>query len=284
MPRLIKLGIAAVLLISPLLGQTAGPSQPDFGPDGQSAEVPLGDVARNYRKTVSDDRPVIDNDNLPQLMTKAEIEHLGGKPVFSIDPSGKRFRISSPDGSCSLSFDAKATALISTPVTTSTLPLDELARLDGTASIHDGVIEVVLHNGTTWELKEIVVGVTLLNPHGALLRSANLLGPAEGQLVPRIPDVTLLYHLKATDLPDGTIAFRGNLDQDFGPTADWHWALVGARGVPPAAAPMLPQSSVSSRFSSEVSQPQIEPIAAAGHADNSAPGTSVPSTPAAPQR
>lgn len=282
MPRLMKLRIAAILLVSPLvaLGQTNA----DFGSDGGNAEVPLGDVARNYRKTATDDRPVIDNDNLPQLMTKAEVERLGGKPVFSIDPSGKSFRISSPDGSCSLSFDAKATALISNPTPTSSLPLDELARLDGTASIHDGIIEVALHNGTTWELKEIVVGITVLNPHGALLRSANLLGPTEGLLVPRVPDVTMLYHLKATDLPDGAIAFRGNLDQDFGPTADWHWALVGARGVPPAAPPILPQSGVSSRFSSEVSTPQIQPIAAAGHADAPLPSPGAPSAPAQPQR
>ena len=282
MPRLIKLGIAAILVISPLLvlGQA---NNTDYGVDGGDADVPLGDVARNYRKTVTDDRPVIDNDNLPQLMTKAEIEHLGGKPVFSIDPSGKSFRISSPDGSCSLSFDAKATALISNPTPTSSLPLDELGRLDGTASIHDGVIEVALHNGTTWELKEIVVGITVLNPHGALLRSANLLGPTEGLLVPRVPDVTMLYHLKATNLPDGAIAFRGNLDEDFGPTADWHWALVGARGVPPAAPPILPQSGVSSRFSSEVSTPQIQPIAAVGHTDPP-PSTTIPSAPAQPQR
>jgi hypothetical protein len=272
MPRLIKLGIVGILLLGPLFAM------------GQDAEVPLGDVARNYRKTVTDDRLVIDNDNLPQLMTKAEIEHLGGKPVFSIDPSGKTFRISSPDGSCSLSFDAKATALISNPTPSSSLPLDELARLDGTASIHDGVIEVVLHNGTAWELKEIVVGLTVLNPRGALLRSANLLGPTEGMLVPRVPDLTMLYHLKATDLPDGTIAFRGNFDQDFGPTTDWHWALVGARGVPPAAPPMLPQSSVSSRFSSEVSAPQIAPIAAAGHTDSPAPSTPETSAPSQPQR
>lgn len=258
MPRLMKLGIAAILLMVPFFAL------------GQDAEVPLGDVARNYRKAATQDRPVIDNDNLPELMTKADIEHLGAKPVFSIDPSGRAFRISSPDGSCSLSFDAKVAALISNPIPTSSLPLDELARLDGTASIHDGVIEVVLHNGTTWDLKEIVVGLTVLNPHGALLRSANLLGPTEGSLVPRVPDATMLYHLKATDLPDGTTAFRGNLDQDFGPTVDWHWALVGARGVPPAAPPRLPQSSVSSRFSSEVSSAPIQPVAAAGHADTSA--------------
>jgi len=216
-----------------------------FAVQGQEEEVSLGDLARSIRKPAASDSKVIDNDNLPIMMDKAEAERLNGKPVFSIDPSGKTFRVTSPDGSCSLSFDAKATALISTPHSSSNLPLDELDHLDGTASIHDGVIEVALHNGTAWELKEIVVGVTLLNPRGALLRSANLLGPGDSELVPKSPDVTMLYHLKATALPDGAAEFRGNLDQELGPTSDWHWALVGARGIPPAA-PNSPTVNVNS--------------------------------------
>ena len=197
------------------------------------------------RKPATSDSKVIDNDNLPIMMDKAEAERLSGKPVFSIDPSGKTFRVTSPDGSCSLSFDAKATALISTPHSSSNLPFDELDRLDGTASIHDGVIDVALHNGTAWELKEIVVGVTLLNPRGALLRSANLLGPGDSELAPKTPDATMLYHLKAIAVPDGTAEFRGSLDQELGPMSDWHWALVGARGIPPAA-PNSPTINVSS--------------------------------------
>jgi len=237
MPRLLQIGLAAVLLICPISVQ------------GQEEDVSLGDLARSLRKPAASDSKVIDNDNLPIMMDKAEAERLSGKPVFSIDPSGKSFRVTSPDGSCSLSFDAKATALISTPHPSSNLPLDELDRLDGTASIHDGVIEVLLHNGTAWELKEIVVGVTLLNPRGALLRSANLLGPGDSELVPKTPDATMLYHLKATALPDGSTEFRGNLDQEFGPTSDWHWALVGARGIPPAA-PNSPTVGVNSALGS----------------------------------
>jgi len=54
-------------------------------------------------------------------------------------------------------------------------------------------------------------------------------------LIPKPPDTTMLYHLAAIVLPDGTTVFRGALDQDLGPATDWHWALVGAKGVPPAA-------------------------------------------------
>jgi len=220
---LMKRGLFAILFVCPLLMLA------------QEAEVPLGDVARSYRKTGSDGRTVIDNDNLPAVMDKAEAERLNGKPVFSIDPSGQTFRMSSPDGSCSLSFDAKAAALITTRHPTSSLPFDELDRLDGTASVRDGMIELQLHNKTDWELKEVVVGLTLLNERGPLFRSASLLGPTDGILIPKPPDTTMLYHLAAIVLPDGTTVFRGALDQDLGPATDWHWALVGAKGVPPAA-------------------------------------------------
>jgi hypothetical protein len=252
MPRPLQFALAAFLVVCPGLGAA------------QEPDAPLGDVARQYRKAKpADEENVINNENLPLVMDKAEAERLNGQPVFSIDPSGKTFRMSSPDGSCSLSFDARATALISTPYVSSSLPLDELARLDGTAAIHDGVIEVSVHNGTAWELKEIVVGVTVLSERGTLLKSANLLGPTESELVPRTPDVTLLYHLKAASAPDSMTVFRGSLDQDFGPAIDWHWALVGARGVPPAA-PKGPPSLTSPATAANLTSAQ--PPAAPGGA------------------
>src|SRR5437764_9160247 len=131
----------------------------------QDEDVSLGDVARAARSAkTSSDQNVIDNDNLKIAMDQAESARLNGKPVFSIDPSGTSFRMTSPDGTCSLSFDAKATALIATPYVASDLPQDELLKLDGPAAIHDDILEVSLHNRTAWELKEIVVGVTVLQP------------------------------------------------------------------------------------------------------------------------
>lgn len=228
MSRRTKLATAGMLLFCPVLVLA------------QDAEPSLGDVARSYRKVGGEGRPVIDNDNLPAVMDKAEAERLNGKPVFSIDPSGKTFRMSSPDGSCALSFDAKAAPLITTRHPISNLPFDALDRLDGTASVHDGVIEVQLHNGTEWDVKEVVIGVTVLNEHAPLFRSASLLGPTDGLLVPKPPDVTVLYHLTATTLPDGSTTFRGGLDQDLSPATEWHWAVVGAKGIPPA--PPIPTS------------------------------------------
>jgi hypothetical protein len=203
----------------------------------QDEQVSLGDLARAARKTkpTESELPVIDNDNLAVMMDKAEAERLNGKPVFSIDPSGKAFRMTSPDGTCSLSFDGKMTSLISTPHIASDLPQYELAKLEAGAAIHDGVLEVTVHNGTAWELKEIVVGLTLLNQSAAELGSARLLAAAEIQTEARRPDVTTIYHLKATAPADSKVMFKGLVNDDLDQVQDWHWALVAARGVPPAA-------------------------------------------------
>src|ERR1700691_6058341 len=80
----------------------------------QDDQPSLGDFARNLRKDKAQQppqsqtsaRPVIDNDNLTQVMEAAK----KGKPVkedktvFSIDPSGNSLKVSSPDVTCSLSF------------------------------------------------------------------------------------------------------------------------------------------------------------------------------------
>jgi hypothetical protein len=250
MSRLTKLAGLALMLCAPALLRA------------QDDEVSLGDVARAVRKSKPTDQPqgqtedqkVIDNDNFSVMMSKAEAERLNGKPVFSIDPSGKTFSMTSPDGTCSLSFDAKATALISTPYIASELPQDELLKLEGPASIHDDVLEVSLHNGTGWELKEIVVGITeLRNQPGAALLPTSLI--TTDQAAEKLPDSTSLYHLKATAGPDSITVFRANLLGDFGDVKDWHWSLVSARGVPPAA----PVSAPSSPQATSVLQPQFAP-------------------------
>ena len=225
MSRLLNIAGFALLLCSPALLRA------------QEDEVSLGDVARAARKSKPpEEQKVIDNDNFSVMMNKAESERLNGKPVFSIDPSGKSFTMTSPDGTCSLSFDAKATALISTPYVASELPQDELLKLEGPAAIHDDVLEISLHNGTGWELKEIVVGITeLRNQPSAELHPAKLIPSMDLAPAEKLPDSTLLYHLKTTAAPDSITVFRGNLLGDFSDVKDWHWSLVSARGIPPAS-------------------------------------------------
>src|SRR5713226_3473046 len=200
MSRLLNIVSLAVLLCSPALLCA------------QEDEVSLGDAARAARKSKPpEEQKVIDNDNFAVMMDKAESERLNGKPVFSIDPSGKTFTMTSPDGTCSLSFDAKATSLISTPYIASELPQDELLKLQGPAVIHDDVLEVSLHNGTGWDLKEIVVGITeLRNQPGAELHPAKLLPVTDPTPSEKLPDSTLLYHLKPTGAPASIPVFRAN--------------------------------------------------------------------------
>jgi hypothetical protein len=222
----------------------------------QDEDVSLGDLARATRKQkpAEDERPVIDNDNLTSMMDKAESKRLDGKPVFSIDPSGKTFRMTSPDGTCSLSFDAKAAALISTPYISSDLPAYELAKLEGTAAIHDGLLEITLHNGTEWELKEIAVGVTILNPRGAELEPAGLLSTMAAQVESRSPDATAIFHLKASSGAGATTTFRAVVSDELSETKDWHWAVVAARGLPPTPAPPAATASIPTLASGVVQQ------------------------------
>ena len=267
----------------------------------QEDDVSLGDLARAVRKQkpAEDEKPVIDNENLPLMMDKAEAERLDGKPVFSIDPSGKSFRMTSPDGTCSLSFDARAAALISTPYISSDLPSYELAKLEGTAAIHDGFLEVTLRNGTAWQLKEIVVSVTLLNQSGAELQPARLVSTIAAQLEARPPDATALYHLKSTSAAGSTTIFRAVVDDELNQTKDWHWALVAARGLPPApavpgalastslvrpdATQPLPQVQAVSATSASASQDLAATTASSSQAATPPPATTSSSQPPSSQ-
>src|SRR5271155_5504839 len=130
-----------------------------------SGDTPLGDVARSLRKKAGAPAPVVDvdNDNLSKVVDDAEIRRAAGSsPVFSLDPGAKTFQISSPDVSCSLSFTAKTTSLLADPLLLDELPRAELAKLDGPATIDGDSLQVSMHNGTSWELHEVVIGLTIV--------------------------------------------------------------------------------------------------------------------------
>ena len=223
----------------------------------QEEEVSLGEIARAARRAKpaeapkADDPNVIDNDNLAIMMDKAESARLNGKPVFAVDPIAKAFRMVSPDGSCSLSFDARSAAMVDGAYIASDLPQDELLKLEGPATIHDDVLEVSVHNGTAWELKEIVVGVTVLQsqPTRPEIQPARLVLPVDSGSAEKLPDLTVLYHLKGSSIPNSTSIFQGtlggNFGDDFGNKKDWHWSIVAARGIPPASQ-AVPADQVSS--------------------------------------
>src|ERR1700692_421972 len=219
----------------------------------------LGDLARNLRKSkvppppqpAADPlHPIIDNDNLAQATEDAKNARPAkqNKTVFSIDPSTNTLKVSSPDVTCSLSFNARASALLIKPVLVEDLPLAELLKLDGPGSIQDENLQLEVFNGTDWDLREITIGLTLERKPGQnaeVAARARIIPAAEGLapiVVERRSDVTILYHLKAQAKPFSTTAFHENIGITPGPDEDWRWSIVEAKGIRPSQAPQSTDS------------------------------------------
>jgi len=227
--------------------------------------VPLGDLARSLRQSKQPKEPaasnVIDNENLSEVIADVEKLRLTTAPMFSFDGKGKNFKMSSPDGTCSLSFNANTTALLSSPYVTQDLPQSELAKLDGPANIQGDMLEVSMYNATAWNVKEITVGLTIVradDPTTENYGTAKLLPAVAGEAVTsdKRSDVTLLLHLKASAAPLATTVFREKLDASLQDGQEWHWAIVEAKGIPPAA-------DVSNVSAADPSTTEVVPGAAA---------------------
>ncbi len=224
----------------------------------QDDDPSLGDLARNLRKSKAQQpqspsdpaQTVIDNDNLAQVMEDAKKARplKQDKTVFSIDPSGNTLKVQSPDVTCSLSFNARASSLLIKPVLIEDLPLTELLKIDGPGSIQDEALQLEVFNGTDWDLREITIGLTLERKPGEnaeLAARARVIPAAEGLApiaVERRSDVTLLYHLKAEAKPFSTTAFHENIGITPGPDEDWRWSIVEAKGIRPSQEQSLPDS------------------------------------------
>ena len=232
--------IIALCVLWPL----AAPAQDD--------EPSLGDLARNFRKNKvgpHQDAPIIDNDNLAQAMEDAKNRKPGTpeKFVLSIDAVAKTIKASSPDVTCSLSFNARAGALLIKPVLLETLPLPDLLKLDGPASIQDENFQLEVFNGTDWDLREITIGLTLERKPGEnaeMAARARVIPASQNSMAPTVEkrsDVTLLYHLKAAAKPFSTSTFKENIGIMPGPDEDWRWSIVEAKGIRPQDAPLPPE-------------------------------------------
>jgi len=211
-------------------------------------DVSLGDLARSLRQAKSIPKEpvaanIIDNDNLAKVIDEVESLRMSKKPVFSFTSGAKQFQMSSPDGTCSLSFNAETTALVSSPFVSQSLPASELTKLDGPANLQDDTLEVAVYNASSWELREITIGFTIVHKKdadNAVLNSAKLLPAVVEEPDPgeRFPDSTLLVHMKGSGAPLATTVFREKLEAKLNPDQEWHWAIVEAKGIPPA--PALP--------------------------------------------
>jgi hypothetical protein len=215
-------------------------------------EPSLGELARQYRKAKAAPQPVaqpehtvIDNDNLHQVMDEVQDRKLDGKLLFSIDSEAKKFKVSSPDVTCDLSFSGSATALLSDPYTPQELPEGDLAKLDGPATITGDTLQLSVHNGSTWNIKEITVGLTIVRSSEASAArqgGARLIPASETTtlLSEKRPDSTVLYHLKGSAAPSSTTVFYETLGSPPGQDQEWHWAIVQAKGIPAPKVPPTP--------------------------------------------
>jgi hypothetical protein len=215
-----------------------------------TGDTPLGDVARSLRKKTAASGTVIDNDNLSKVVDDAASQRAAGSsPVFSLDPSGRGFHVSSPDVTCSLSFSGKGSSLLSDPLMLDELPRSEMAKLDGPATIDGESLQVSVHNGTSWDLREVVIGLTIVKqpgPGGAAsyFGQARIIPAVASGAPPQVqssfqkqPDVTLLLRVKGSAAPSTTAIFRTSLNFALSPDQEWHWAIVKAKGVPPQTSP-----------------------------------------------
>jgi len=247
--------LAIVLIVATTLGIVCAPAL------AQEDEPSLGDVARNLRKSKTQQKQqatqvpatavpeVIDNDNLSQAMEEAKRERpvIENKATLSIDASGSRLRVSSPDVMCSLSFDGRASSLLIKPILIEDLPVEEVMKLDGPGSIQENSLDLQVFNSTEWDLREVTIALTLERKPGEnaeLAAQARVIPAADGASAPvieRRSDMTVLYHLKTQTKPFATAAFHENVGVTPGPDEDWRWSIVEAKGVRPAAS-AAPQS------------------------------------------
>ncbi len=216
--------------------------------------VPLGDLARSLRKKEKEKTPdqpapartVIDNDNFSQVMDDvASHRVVGSSPLYSFDGAGKTFQVSSPDVTCSLSFNANASSLLARPAVPIVLPDDEMHKLDGPATITDDGLQVSVFNGTDWKLEEITVGLTVVRRASPVAGyyGAGKLVPAASEttmVAEKHSDVTTLHRLKGTAPPFLITVFKAPLTMTLGPDEEWHWAIIQAKGFPPDNLPDVP--------------------------------------------
>ena len=238
------------LIILLLLAGMSGLALPQRASAQEDAnDAPLGDIARSFRKKIAPSEVIIDNDNFSKVVEDAESRRAAGSTmVFSLDPGEKSFHVSSPDVSCSFSFSAKTSSLLSDPIVLDELPRSELAKLDGPAAIDGDSLQVSMHNGSSWELREVVIGLTILRRSegvdavysygpARIVPVAGASAPQVQDSVQKQPDVTVLLRVKGSALPSATALFRTQLNFALFPDQEWHWAIVRAKGVPPQIPP-----------------------------------------------
>lgn len=210
-------------------------------------ETPLGDIARSLRQKNQPAQPVIDDDNLANVMAQAESRHVSGSALrYLMDGREKGFQVSSPDVTCSLSFSGNTKSLLSSQYAQMELPPADVAKIEGPATIEGDALTVSVFNGTTWHVSELAVAFTVVKKTVGASALNGLPGKVgepdsaessqfeSSQVRPeRKPDETFIYRMRAAAPPFSTTVFSAKLEGDISSDEEWHWAIVGAKGYPP---------------------------------------------------
>jgi hypothetical protein len=257
MLRLVGIRLLVLPLLLLLLAPTRAAAQDD--PD----EIPLGDVARNLRKSDPPAQTVIDDDNLPQVMEQADLHHAFGSGMTFLMSGNKRgFQMATPDVTCSLSFSASLKSLLSRQYDQMDLPPAELSKIEGKAVVEGDALTIPIFNGTQWHLSELAVAFTVISKQKGSGDSASPQDEAFDsfqQVRPeKKPDTTIIYRMRAAAAPWADTVFSAPLNLELAPDEEWHWAIVQARGYPPDINVIKPANSVGSvPASGQTSIPEV---------------------------
>jgi hypothetical protein len=104
---------------------------------------------------------------------------------------------------------------------------------------------VSVYNASAWNLKEITVGLTIVRPRDTVAanpEAAKLLAVVAQDVAPdkdtppseKRSDLTVLLHMKGSTAPLASTIYREKLDAALDDKQDWHWAIIGAKGIPPS--------------------------------------------------
>jgi len=218
-------------------------------------DEPLGDVARTLRKKNAESKPVIDDDNLPQAIERVNSSRgFGSSLRFLMAGEAKGFQVAAPDVTCSLSFTANVKSLLSGQYSEMELPASNIAKLQAQATIEGDTLTIPVFNGTDWHVSELAVAFTLVRKKGlaglgisdfpdaaeADQNEISATDPLEQVRAEKNPDLTLIYRMRAAAPPWERAVFSAPLNMEIASGAEWHWAIVQAKGYPPEsyAAPL----------------------------------------------
>ena len=212
-----------------------------------SGDVPLGDVARNLRKKNTDAKPVIDDDNLPQAIERVNNKRgFGSSLRFLMAGDAKGFQVAAPDVTCSLSFTANVKSLLSGQYAEMDLSAEKISKLQAQATIEGDTLTIPVFNGTDWHVSELAVAFTLVRKKGLAgfgisdfadadsnQNEISETDPLEQVRAEKKPDLTLIYRMRAAAPPWERAVFSAPLNMEIASGAEWHWAIVQAKGYPP---------------------------------------------------